>query len=69
MRFILVKCALDEGQKQRLAWAIELGFCQYRATCGERNIDAFVWAQTLSSAKQQVLEFFPGATFSDEPKC
>lgn len=66
MRFVLVKVALDDGQKERLAWAIELGFAQYRATCGERNIDAFLWADSVDSAKSQVREWFPKATFSDE---
>lgn len=66
MRFILVKVHSDEATKQRLAWAFELGFAQYRATCGEIDVDAWLWAQTTTAAKLQVREWYPEATFSDE---
>ena len=67
-RFIIVKTALDEGERERFAWATEAGYARYRATCGEANVDAFVWAVDVPNVKRQVLAFFPDATFSDEDR-
>jgi hypothetical protein len=64
MRFILVQCAANNYPSQQHYRAA--GWKEFRATCGESNIDVFFWSPTVEWAKHYLRRKYPGCTFSDE---
>lgn len=46
---------------------IDWGIRQWRATCGERNLDVWFFAETTDKAREHIRARYPGATFTDEP--